>query len=380
LNCRKIAVSSQIFAIIELPINYPHCLLSLQEEKNRMGKERLLGKNLAELKEIAVANGLPAFAGKQMADWLYVKKATDIAQMTNLSVPKRALMAEKYEVGRTEPVEVSESADGTRKYLFATPQGHFIESVFIPDDDRATLCVSSQVGCKMNCLFCQTGKQGFMGNLTAGEIMNQVLSIPESDQLTNLVFMGMGEPFDNTLELLKTLEILTAPYGYAWSPRRITVSTIGLVPGMKQFLERSQCHLAVSLHSPFDDERLALMPVEKAYPIEKVLDAIRQYDFRHQRRVSFEYIMFDHLNDSMRHARELLRILKGIPCRVNLIRFHAIPGVDLKGASEDKIIFFRDYLTENGVTCTIRRSRGEDILAACGMLSTKKQESENSKK
>jgi len=345
-----------------------------------MGKERLLGKNLAELKEIAVANGLPAFAGKQMADWLYVKKATDIAQMTNLSVPKRALMAEKYEVGRTEPVEVSESADGTRKYLFATPQGHFIESVFIPDDDRATLCVSSQVGCKMNCLFCQTGKQGFMGNLTAGEIMNQVLSIPESDQLTNLVFMGMGEPFDNTLELLKTLEILTAPYGYAWSPRRITVSTIGLVPGMKQFLERSQCHLAVSLHSPFDDERLALMPVEKAYPIEKVLDAIRQYDFRHQRRVSFEYIMFDHLNDSMRHARELLRILKGIPCRVNLIRFHAIPGVDLKGASEDKIIFFRDYLTENGVTCTIRRSRGEDILAACGMLSTKKQESENSKK
>jgi 23S rRNA (adenine2503-C2)-methyltransferase len=339
-----------------------------------MIKEKLLGKSLTELKEIAVANGMPAFTGKQMADWLYVKKATDIAQMTNLSVAKREFMAEKYEVGRSEPVEVVESTDGTRKYLFATAQGHYIESVFIPEEERATLCVSSQVGCKMNCLFCQTGKQGFAANLTAGEILNQIFSIPESDQLTNLVFMGMGEPFDNTLELLKALEILTAPYGYAWSPRRITVSTIGLVPGMKQFLERSQCHLAVSLHSPFDSERLALMPIEKAYPIEKILEAIRQHDFRHQRRVSFEYIVFDRLNDSMRHARELLRILKGIPCRVNLIRFHPIPGVDLKGASEEKMVFFRDYLTENGVTCTIRRSRGEDILAACGMLSTQKKE------
>jgi 23S rRNA (adenine2503-C2)-methyltransferase len=320
---------------------------------------------------------MPAFTAKQMADWLYVKKVTDIQQMTNLSVAKRDALSLKYEVGRKNPAEESVSQDGTKKYLFETSNGNFIESVFIPDDDRATLCVSSQVGCKMNCLFCQTGKQGFSGNLSANEIINQIFSIPESDQLTNLVFMGMGEPFDNTLEVLKALEILTAPWGYAWSPRRITVSTIGLIPGMKQFLERSQCHLAISLHSPFDKERLELMPAQKAYPIEKVLEVVKQYDFKHQRRVSFEYIVFDHLNDSMRHARELVRILKGIPCRVNLIRFHAIPNVDLKGADNERMMFLRDYLTENGITTTIRRSRGEDILAACGMLSSSKQSPEN---
>lgn len=338
-----------------------------------MVKETLLGKTLEQLKEVAAANGMPAFTAKQMADWLYVKKVTDINEMTNLSMAKRAELALKYEVGRRVPVEAAVSEDGTKKYLFETTNGNFIESVFIPDDDRATLCVSSQVGCKMNCLFCQTGKQGFSGNLSTNEILNQVFSIPESDQLTNLVFMGMGEPFDNTLEVLRALEILTAPWGYAWSPRRITVSTIGLIPGMKQFLEHSQCHLAISLHSPFDKERLELMPAQKAYPIEKVLEVVKQYDFKHQRRVSFEYIVFDHLNDTMRHARELVRILKGIPCRVNLIRFHAIPDVNLKGAGGERMIFFRDYLTENGVTCTIRRSRGEDILAACGMLSSAKK-------
>lgn len=342
-----------------------------------MTKETLLGKTLDQLKEVALNNGMAAFTAKQMSDWMYVKKVIDINQMTNLSIAKRNELSLKYEVGRKNPAEVAVSQDGTKKYLFETSNGKFIESVFIPEEDRATLCVSSQVGCKMDCLFCQTGKQGFAGNLSANEILNQIFSIPESDQLTNLVFMGMGEPFDNTLEVLKALDILTAPWGYAWSPRRITVSTIGLIPGMKQFLEHSQCHLAVSLHSPFDKERLELMPAQKAYPIEKVLEVIKQYDFRHQRRISFEYIVFDHLNDSMRHARELVRILKGIPCRVNLIRFHAIPNVDLKGADNERMVFLRDYLTENGITSTIRRSRGEDILAACGMLSSSKQLSDN---
>lgn len=333
-------------------------------------QEPLLGQTLDELKSMALSHGMPAFTAKQMADWLYVKKVTDIGQMSNLSVAKRNELAECYEVGRRLPMETSASVDGTKKYLFETRGGHFIETVFIPEEERATLCVSSQVGCKMNCLFCQTGKQGFSGNLTANEILNQVYSVPESDQLTNVVFMGMGEPFDNTEELMKALDILTAPWGYAWSPRRITVSTIGLIPGMKQFLEHSQCHLAVSLHSPFDDERLKLMPVQKAYPIRQVLETVKQYDFRHQRRISFEYIVFDRLNDSMRHARELVRLLKGVPCRVNLIRFHAIPNVELRAAANDRIVFLRDYLTENGITCTIRRSRGEDILAACGMLSS----------
>ncbi|MBB3186607.1 23S rRNA (adenine(2503)-C(2))-methyltransferase RlmN [Microbacter margulisiae] len=339
-----------------------------------MEKEPLLGKTLPELQALVAANGMPSFAAKQIAQWLYVQHATDIDQMTNLSITKRAALSEKYTVGRSEPVEVVASEDGTRKYLFKSLSGHYIESVYIPEDDRATLCVSSQVGCKMNCKFCQTGKQGFSAQLLATDILNQILSLPERAQLTNLVFMGMGEPFDNTDEVLKALEILTASYGYAWSPRRITVSTIGIVPGLVRFLEQSQCHLAISLHSPFSSERMSLMPMEKTYPVEQVIQMLKGYDFRHQRRVSFEYIVFDHMNDTMRHARELVRLLRDIPCRVNLIRYHAIPGIDLKGADESRMIFLRDYLSDNGVTCTIRRSRGEDILAACGLLSTQKQE------
>lgn len=330
----------------------------------------LVGKTLDELKTVVTELGMPAFTAKQISEWLYKKRAANIDDMTNVSSKNRVLLKEKYEVGRSLPVQVAESTDGTKKYLFKTEAGHLIETVYIPDEDRATLCVSSQVGCKMDCMFCMTGKQGFTAQLSATEILNQIMSVPEADKLTNLVFMGMGEPFDNTLPLLRSLEILTAEYGYAWSPRRITVSSIGLIPGMKVFLEKSQCHLAISLHTPFAQERLQLMPVEKAFPLANVLDELRKHDFSKQRRVSFEYILFDGLNDSMRHAVELVKILRGIDCRVNLIRFHAIPGIDLKSSNPDKMIFFRDYLTNNGVTATIRRSRGEEIFAACGMLST----------
>ena len=221
-----------------------------------------------------------------------------------------------------------------------------------------------------------TGKQGFTKNLSANEILNQIQALPENDELTNLVFMGMGEPLDNTDELFKVLEILTAPYGYAWSPKRITVSTIG-AKGLKRFLDESDCHLAVSLHSPYPAERLSLMPVEKAFPMHGVLDLIRQYDFTHQRRVSFEYIVFKGLNDSVQHAKALAGLLKDIPCRVNLIRFHAIPNVPLQTSDLSKMEAFRDILNDWGVTCTIRASRGEDIFAACGMLSTAKKEKEN---
>jgi len=346
-----------------------------------MNKIQLVGKTLEEIKEILSGLGMPGFTAKQISEWLYKKRVFSIDEMTNISIKNRELLSEKFEVGRTLPVQTAESEDGTKKYLFKTEGGHFIESVYIPEEDRATLCVSSQVGCKMDCLFCMTGKQGFTAQLTANEILNQIMSIPEADQLTNLVFMGMGEPFDNTLPMLRSLEILSADYGYAWSPRRITVSSIGLIPGMKVFLERSQCHLAISLHSPFSDERLKLMPIEKSFPVTKVLEELRKHDFSHQRRVSFEYILFNGVNDTMRHAVELVKILKGIDCRVNLIRFHAIPGVDLKPSGTEKMTFFRDYLTNNGLTTTIRRSRGEDILAACGMLSTlEKEKAENQPK
>ena len=337
-----------------------------------MQKEALLGKTLQELQSVCVELDMPPFTAKQIADWLYKKKVKSIDEMTNLSAANREKLKEKHEINAQPPVQYQRSKDGTVKYLFQTNKGHFVETVYIPEDDRATLCVSSQVGCKMNCLFCMTGKQGFSGNLSANEIMNQIQSIPENTQLTNIVFMGMGEPLDNTDELFKVLEILTASYGYAWSPKRITVSTIGIIPGLKRFLEESDCHLAVSLHSPYDKQRLELMPVEKVYPMREVLDLIRKYDFAHQRRVSFEYIMFNGLNDDLLHARDLTKRLEGIPCRVNLIRYHSIPNVDLKSSDEKAMSAFRDYLNSRGIICTIRTSRGEDILAACGMLSSGK--------
>src|SRR5574344_2653462 len=331
----------------------------------------LLGKNPTELQDIAKSLGMPAFTGKQLAEWLYKKRAASFDEMSNISLKNRQLLSEHYSIGRSLPSIETVSNDGRKKYLFETEYGA-VESVYIPEEDRATLCVSSQVGCKMNCLFCMTGKQGFSGNLTATEILNQILSIPDSEKLTNIVYMGMGEPMDNTLEVLRSLNAMTEKRGLAWSPHRITLSTIGLIPGMKQFLEHSECHLAISLHNPFGEERLQLMPIEKAYPIAKVVEELKKHDFAHQRRLSFEYIVFEGKNDSQRHASELVRLLKGLPCRINLIRFHAIPEIDLKSPNSEKMIRFRDYLSENGIICTIRRSRGEDILAACGMLSSKK--------
>lgn len=337
-----------------------------------MTKTPILGKTLDELKIIVTGLGMPSFTGKQLAEWIYQKRVTSIDEMSNISIKNRTILNELYEVGRILPVENQVSVDGTVKYLFKTAKNQFIESVFIPEEDRATLCVSSQVGCKMNCLFCMTGKQGFGAQLSVQEILNQYYSIPESEQLTNIVFMGMGEPLDNLDNVLKTLEILTADYALGWSPKRITVSTIGLIPGMIRFLESSNCHLAVSMHSPFEEERLNLMPVQKAYSILKVLEELRKHDFSKQRRVSFEYIMFNGLNDTLRHAREMAKLLRGIDCRVNLIRYHAIPGIDLKTSDEKSMTEFRDYLTNNGIMSTIRKSRGEDIFAACGMLSSSK--------
>ena len=335
-------------------------------------KKKLMGMTLAELQQVAAEVGLPGYTAKQMADWLYKKHVTEVSELTNVALAKRSALAERYEVGAYPPAMAQRSVDGTIKYLYAAGEGHFVESVYIPTEDRATLCVSSQVGCKMNCLFCMTGKQGFSANLTANQILNQIQSLPERESLTNLVFMGMGEPLDNVNELFKVLEILTAPWGYGWSPKRITVSTVGAMKGLRRFLEESECHLAFSLHSPYPEERLSLMPVEKAFPAQEVIDLIRHYDFTHQRRVSFEYIVFKGLNDDLKHADALARLLRQIPCRVNLIRFHAIPNVPLQTSDMARMEAFRDRLNAKGVVCTIRASRGEDIFAACGMLSTAK--------
>lgn len=339
-----------------------------------MQKRALLGLTLAELQALAKELGMPGFAAKQIAAWLYDKKVASIDEMTNLSLKHRELLKEAYEVGAEAPVDAMRSVDGTVKYLYRVGEGHFVEAVYIPDGDRATLCVSSQVGCKMNCKFCMTGKQGFSAHLTAGQIINQINSLPERDRLTNVVMMGMGEPLDNLDEVLKALDIMTAPYGYAWSPKRVTLSTVGLRKGLRRFLEETDCHLAVSLHSPIPQQRRELMPAEKAFSMVEIVDLLRGYDFSKQRRLSFEYILFKGVNDSPLHARELVKLLRGLDCRVNLIRFHAIPGVDLSGCDMEAMTAFRDYLTSHGVFTTIRASRGEDIFAACGMLSTAKME------
>jgi 23S rRNA (adenine2503-C2)-methyltransferase len=336
-----------------------------------MEKDNLFGKTLSELQGICKLLGLPSYSAKQIAEWMYRKGIREIDDMSNLSVKNRSLIKESFNLGITAHSKVQESIDGTKKYLFPTKSGKFIEAAYIPETDRATLCVSSQIGCKMGCLFCMTGKQGFQGNLTAGEILNQVMSLPEREKLTNIVYMGMGEPLDNTDEVLKSLEIFTADWGFAMSPKRITVSTIGIIPSLKRFIEHSDCHLAISLHTPFDDERKKLMPVQNIYPIEDVINFVKQFDWAKQRRVSIEYIMFKGINDSARHVNQLARLLNGLKCRINLIRFHPIPDTPLESTEIADINIFREKLNAKGITATLRRSRGEDIYAACGLLSTK---------
>ena len=380
-------------------------------------KEKLLGRTLEELRQAAVNCGLKPFVGAQLADWLYAKRVKSWDRMVNISKAAREALAERYDLGISEPVGTAVSTDGTKKYLFevhprksvilgeeilnektdqddcmvtgeekvtdsprsfnektaridlGAPAGkEYIESVMIPDEDRKTLCVSSQAGCRMGCKFCMTGRHGFHGQLDAADILNQFVSIDEAGELSNAVFMGMGEPLDNYDAVARAIEVLTAPWGFAWSPKRITLSTIGVLPALQKFLDGQRCHLAVSLHDPFPEERLSLMPVQKAWDIRKVIELLRQYDFSGQRRVSFEYTMFAGFNDGKRHADALIRALRGLECRVNLIRFHKIPDFPYDCASDAAMEAFRDRLNNHQILCTIRSSRGEDILAACGML------------
>lgn len=345
------------------------------ESKSAGQRTPLLGLTLDMLRDLVANEGLPRFAAAQIADWLYKKQVTDIDSMTNLSKEARRRLNEKYIVGRQMPLARFVSSDGTCKYLFHGAGGHAVEAVMIPDRDRATLCVSSQAGCRMNCSFCMTGRQGYHGNLTATAIINQVLSIPETADLTNIVFMGMGEPMDNIDAVLQAIEILTAPWGLAWSPKRITVSSIGKLDGLRRLIDETKVHIAISVHSPYSSERFSLMPVEKAYPLLSVIKFLKSYDFAHQRRLSVEYIMWKGINDDRLHASALARILKPIEgVRVNLIRFHAIPDSDLTPCSQSTMEAFRDRLNDLGITATIRASRGEDIMAACGMLAGKKDQ------
>ena len=332
----------------------------------------------AEIETLVAEMGQPRFVARQLVQWLYQKNISDFGDMTNVSKRVREMLADRYELGRSKPVRKAVSKDGTVKYLFGVAEGRTVESVFIPDGDRGTLCVSSQVGCKMGCRFCMTGRQGFEANLTAAEILNQIYSLPEFDRLTNIVFMGQGEPFDNTDEVMRALEVLTAEWGLAWSPKRITVSTVGVMKGMQRFLNESRCNLAISLHFAFGADRAEHMPAQRPYPIEDVVEALKAYGQwgsdgmaeNHQRRLSFEYILFEGLNDKVHHLDKIVRLLRGLDCRVNLIPFHSIPDSPYRGATPEKLMHTRNYLTSKGLFATVRASRGQDIEAACGLLNT----------
>jgi len=334
-------------------------------------KQKLFGLTLTELLSVVKELKLPKYTAMQIANWLYKKDISSIEEMSNLSKNARKQLEENYVFGLSNPTTVQTSADGTKKYLYNIGVAGAVEAAYIPEENRSTLCVSSQIGCKMGCEFCMTGKQGFKGNLTTNEILNQIRSLPEYHKLTNLVYMGMGEPLDNLKAVMQSVEILTAEWGMGWSKKRITVSTIGVVPAMKQFLLNSEAHLAVSLHSPFEDERKSIMPISNTYTIDNILSEIKNHDFSKQRRISFEYIVFNGMNDTYKHVNQLAKILVGINCRINLIRFHAIPNTQLKGTSEERLQKFKIALNAKGITTTIRASRGQDIDAACGLLSTK---------
>lgn len=333
--------------------------------------ETLLGFSLDRLRQLCEREGFPKYTAKQLCDWMYRKRVGDFEKMTNLSLATRQRLKEVAEVGMDEPAGCQASTDGTKKYLFDAGGGQYIEAVYIPTDDRATLCVSCQKGCRMGCRFCVTGSQGFHGNLSSAKILNQILSIPESEQLSNIVFMGMGEPMDNYEAIKETIDVLCSEWGMGWSPRRLTVSSVGILPMLERLIEETQCHVAVSLHNPFGPERGEIMPMEKAYPIKDVVQMLKRYDWSGQRRISFEYTMFGGLNDSRRHADGIVKLLRGLPCRVNLIKFHTSPDTPFRSVSVSEMERFRDYLSDKGLTCTIRASRGEDIMAACGLLAGK---------
>ncbi|PIE84072.1 MAG: 23S rRNA (adenine(2503)-C(2))-methyltransferase RlmN [Bacteroidia bacterium] len=333
-----------------------------------MQQQCLLGLDTHELSERAAAIGLRPFVGKQIAQWIYEKRATAFGQMTNISKDGREALDAAYTTGREAPIACSVSSDGTKKYLFPAGSGSTVEAAMIPDGERKTLCISTQAGCRMACAFCATGQQTFRGDLDAAQILNQVLSVEESAELSNLVFMGMGEPLDNPDALLRTLDALTAPWGLAMSPRRITVSTVGREEGLLRFLHESEAHLAVSLHSPFEVERQELVPASRALPITRLMGILKSRNWSGQRRLSFEYVVLGGVNDTDRHMAALARLLRGWPCLVNLIAYHPHPDAPFRPPRPGRMLELRDMLNGQGVRATVRVSRGLDIEAACGLL------------
>ncbi len=333
-------------------------------------KIKLFGMSLSELVALTAQHGLPKYVASQIAGWLYQRDISEISEMTNLSKKFRTALEEGYEVGIKEVVKQVKSKDGTAKYLFELDKGELVETALIPNRDRMTACISTQVGCKMGCRFCMTAQQGWQGSLIGNEILNQYRSVPEFKKITNIVYMGMGEPFDNYSEVMKSLDVLTSAWGYGMSPRRITVSTIGILDKTIDFINQSAVHLAISLHAANDKLRNDIMPATKPFPLKDLISSLHKHNWRGQRRLTFEYLLFNNVNDSIENAIELAKLIRGLNARVNLLNYHQLAGVNLFPASNDRVHAFQKSLEESGIGATIRRSMGEDVRAACGLLSS----------
>src|SRR4030067_1590472 len=338
-----------------------------------MKKADLRDLDLAELEDFALALGLQRYRGRQLFHWVYGKGVASPDMMTDLSKECRELISEKAYISTLREVKKQLSADGTEKFLFELEDGHRVESVLIPEEDRLTLCISTQVGCGMGCTFCLTGKGGLARNLKSSEIVNQVLHVqkglPERKVITNIVIMGMGEPLSNYNNVTKAIEILKHPLGPAIGARRIPLSTPGLVPGIKKLGEGSlNINLAISLNASTDEQRSQIMPVNRKYPLKKLIEACRDFPLRKGRMLSFEYVLLEGVNDRPEDARRVSNLLKGIPCKINLIPFNEFPGAPYKRPSEEAVLRFQEILTSNNYSVFIRKPRGRDILAACGQL------------
>jgi len=333
----------------------------------------LVGLLPSEIETLVEAWGQPRYRGRQLFAWVQARRCPDFTAMTNLGRPLRSLAAEQARIGRPEVVRVQEARDGTRKFLLRLEDGEEIESVLIPDGPRLTACISSQAGCPLACRFCLTGLMGMRRNLTAAEIVGQILRLGEqlaSDaRISNIVLMGMGEPLLNFLQVERALRILAEPQGAAVSPRRITLSTAGYVPGIRKLAASDLgVNLAVSLSATTNEVRDQIMPINRRWPLAELLTACRGYPLPHRRRLSFEYVLLGGINDADADARRLIRLLHGLRCKVNLIPFNSSPDLPDQPSPRERVEAFRQILLDGGLTATLRESRGWEISAACGML------------
>jgi 23S rRNA (adenine2503-C2)-methyltransferase len=330
--------------------------------------DQFCGVTFEQLIQFMEGNGYSASHALKAVTNYYRRRIPDFRSMDNLPKPVRELLDREYQTGLFTPVKYEVSSDLSVRYLFRTNDGKSFETVFIPDGKRKTVCISTQSGCRMGCPFCLTGKYGFRGNLTAGEIIGQVMSMPSSREITHVVFMGMGEPLDNPGELQKACEILTSSWGLAISPGKITVSTVGITPAVTRFLSESKCNLTLSLFSPFAGERAEVVPAEKKYPAREIIEMLREYPETGKRRFTVAYVMISDVNDSEAHLEELIKLLGGTSIRVNILPYHVIPGDSCTPSTPDRMQYFRQKLTVSGISASVRRSRGTDISAACGLL------------